>query len=128
MKLNCRMAEKNNTFKAVPQDSTKSFQTALRLSDDELRATLTQSAETLVMGVSDNSGAFPLEMSGTTYVTKLIGGEIYDGAYEVTPSFEGQTLPTATKVMAHDVTVDPITVSSVSNTSGGNTVYIGGIF
>lgn len=51
--------------------------------------------------------------------------EIYSGAYSVVPSTDEQTLETATKLMTDDVTVTEIPMFSVTNTSGGNTVYIG---
>lgn len=58
----------------------------------------------------------------------VIGGDVeeYKGAYEVTPKLEAQTLPTASKVMRNDVEVKEIPITRVSNTSGGNTVIIGG--
>lgn len=52
----------------------------------------------------------------------------YTGAYEVDPTFETQTLATAMKYLAEDVTVNAIEVDTVSNLQGGNTVYIGGMF
>lgn len=51
--------------------------------------------------------------------------EIYSGAYSVVPSVNEQTLETATKLMTDNVTVTEIPMYSVSNISGGNTVYIG---
>lgn len=53
--------------------------------------------------------------------------EIYDGPYEVDPSFENQILETSHKLMLEDVDVHPIEVARVTNLSGGITVYIGGI-
>ena len=52
---------------------------------------------------------------------------VYTGATTVSPDFVGTTLPTANKVLVSNVTVNPIQVQSVSNLSGGRTVYIGGI-
>jgi hypothetical protein len=49
------------------------------------------------------------------------------GTYSVDPSFEQQTLPTANKRMTADLDVNAIEVASVTNPSGGNTVYIAGI-
>lgn len=66
--------------------------------------------------------------TGTPIARDYVGGEPYEGEYEVQPSFEVQTLPTAHKLLANNLTVDAIEVSTVSNLSGGNTVYIGGIF
>lgn len=52
---------------------------------------------------------------------------IYTGATVVEPDFNGITLQTANKTLVSNVTVKPIKVESVSNLSGGRTVYIGGI-
>lgn len=52
------------------------------------------------------------------------GGKPYEGAYEVTPTVEGVTLPTKSRVMMDDLTVNKIPIFEVGNTSGGNTVYI----
>lgn len=51
----------------------------------------------------------------------------YTGEYIIDPDFEGQVLHTQQKYMTDNVTVNPIQVESVSNLSGGRTVYIGGI-
>ena len=51
----------------------------------------------------------------------------YTGQTVVNPNFVGVVLPTANKVLAQNITVNPIEVQSVSNLSGGKTVYIGGI-
>lgn len=53
--------------------------------------------------------------------------EIYRGDYIVDPDFTEQTLYTKDKKMLNDVTVKAIEVQRVSNTSGGRTVYIGGL-
>ena len=57
--------------------------------------------------------------------TKLIGGELYEGEYSVTPQTTEQTLETAQKVLTDDVTIRSIPFFDVSNTSGGITVFIG---
>lgn len=57
-----------------------------------------------------------------------VGGDPYAGEYTVDPDFTGHTLPTKNKLLLENVVVNPIEVTSVSNTSGGKTVYIGGIF
>ena len=51
----------------------------------------------------------------------------YTGAYNVDPKFTAQKLATNGKKMLDDVTVEAIEVQRVSNTSGGRTVYIGGL-
>lgn len=50
---------------------------------------------------------------------------VYDGAFEVAPKFEKQTLATKDKLLKNDVTVSEISVARFSNTSGGRTVIIG---
>lgn len=50
---------------------------------------------------------------------------LYEGDYEVTPKVIEQTLPTAEKLLSEDVTIKEIPYFEVSNTSGGNTVFIG---
>lgn len=50
--------------------------------------------------------------------------EVYEGAYTVTPKVEAQTLLTANKFLQDDVSVHGVPFYEVSNTSGGNTVYI----
>lgn len=54
-----------------------------------------------------------------------IGYEDYSGPYAVTPKVESQSLSTADKHMAHDVTIEPIPYCEVSN-QNGKTVIIGG--
>lgn len=49
----------------------------------------------------------------------------YSGETEVTPATTAQTLATAQKLMANDVTINPIPYYEVGNNSGGNTVHIG---
>ena len=51
----------------------------------------------------------------------------YTGEYDVDPKFTAQKLATNGKKMRDDVTVEAIEVQRVSNTSGGRTVYIGGL-
>lgn len=52
-------------------------------------------------------------------------GEEYTGPTTVTPSGSVQTLPTARKYLAQDITVREIKRWSVGNTAGGKTVFIG---
>ena len=57
-----------------------------------------------------------------------VGGDPYTGDYVVDPSFVKSTLPTKDKLLFEDVTINPIEVARVSNSSGGKTVFIGGNF
>ena len=50
----------------------------------------------------------------------------YKGDYSVTPRLESQTLKTENLVMDFDLEIQKIPIERVSNTSGGNTVIIGG--
>ena len=52
-------------------------------------------------------------------------GEEYTGPTTVTPSGSVQTLPTAHKYLAQDITVREIQRWDVGNTAGGKTVFIG---
>lgn len=50
----------------------------------------------------------------------------YEGDYLVTPKFVDQTLQTSQRILKEDVRIEKISVTRVSNSSGGNTVIIGG--
>lgn len=49
----------------------------------------------------------------------------YPGPYSVTPTLEGLSLFTANKSTRHDIEVEPIPTSKVSNPQGGYTFMIG---
>lgn len=51
---------------------------------------------------------FPVKFDNIQTATKLVGGEVYDGPLEVTPTRDVQTLPTSGKVLAHNVVVNAI--------------------
>lgn len=48
----------------------------------------------------------------------------YEGAYEVTPTVEGFSLPTAKKTLSRNINVRKIPIYETGNTAGGETVYI----
>lgn len=54
-----------------------------------------------------------------------VGYEDYVGPYTVTPKVGSQSLGTADKHLAHDVTIEPIPYYEVSN-QNGKTIIIGG--
>lgn len=54
-----------------------------------------------------------------------MGGDPYDGKYEIIPKLTQQILGTKNKLLAEDLLVDKIPITSVSNQSGGNTIIIG---
>lgn len=55
-----------------------------------------------------------------------VNAEEYEGSYTVTPKISEQKLPTKNKFLIDDVIVEKIPITTVSNTSGGTTVIIGG--
>lgn len=57
--------------------------------------------------------------------TVAIGGAEYMGDYRITPKVKQQTVPTKDRLLRKDMTVEAIPFFNVSNTSGGDTVYIG---
>lgn len=55
-----------------------------------------------------------------------VGGEIYEGDYDITPkTSEPVKLPTEGKLLVDDVTVRKIPYYEVTNETGGLTIYIG---
>jgi hypothetical protein len=71
-----------------------------------------------------------LKAGGTLHgVLSMFKGdyEPYTGPYDISPNFEGITIATANRYLSNNITILPIQVDSVSNTSGGRTVFIGGI-
>ena len=76
-------------------------------------------AVTFRFGQTD-SPVMAVELGRPVYM----GGEPYEGPYDVTPKVTAQTLPTAKKLMRDDVSVRAIPYFDVSNPAGGNTVYI----
>lgn len=72
---------------------------------------------------SDGSARFRLDTKVDVTKSDL---PLYEGAYDVTPNMEKTTLQTKDKLMGSNVVVNAIPVYSVANSSGGNTVTIGG--
>lgn len=70
------------------------------------------------------SGAIAGDISLSGAIHQPVGYTDYSGPYEVTPRVKGQTLHTRDKHMTEDVTIHEIPVYSVSNSAGGDTVYI----
>ena len=71
-----------------------------------------------------NSKCLNAEFAGFQKVSEIKDAEPYTGAYEVTPKVEAQTMHTAQKLMAQDVTIKAIPIYDVTNNTGGSTVYI----
>lgn len=80
--------------------------------------------------VLDGELSLNIPMDGEVgIITKVVERDlpVYTGATTVEPDFDGIVLMTAQKVVNQNITVNPIQVESVSNPTGGRTVYIGGI-
>lgn len=60
-----------------------------------------------------------------TEVVQVADAPSYEGKYIVDPDFKEQTLETANKLMADNVTIKEIPHFEVDNESGGTTFYIG---
>lgn len=50
----------------------------------------------------------------------------FQGPYVVTPQAEEISLPTQDTLLKDNITIESIPFFEVSNTAGGNTIYIGG--
>lgn len=95
--------------------------------DGTLESTGTITGTLSAVGTITGTLASTESISGTLTIPTYIDVDLYEGDYTVSPDFEGVTLETTNKTLTDDITVSPIQVETVSNTSGGNTVYIGGI-
>lgn len=83
---------------------------------------LHQDTAALPLTLQDNSAGLDADFGQC----QVVGyAEHYTGDYQVTPTADGTTLPTAQKQMDDDITVHPIPYYCVSNPAGGETVYIG---
>ena len=71
-----------------------------------------------------DGGSMAVTFGQAQPVPEFVGGEIYDGPYQVTPKVTAQTIPTKDRVLLEDVTILEVPVYRVSNNSGGTTVYI----
>lgn len=66
-----------------------------------------------------------IDMSHTVNVMGELGYPMYEGPYDATPTIDGLKLATKRRSMSKDVSIEPIPIGSVSNSSGGRTVTIG---
>lgn len=77
------------------------------------------------MTVNVESPSIPMEL-GTAINVEVVDAPVYDGNYDVMPTFEQQNLETRNKLLREDVIVHPIAVSRTQNLAGGTTIFIGG--
>ena len=83
-------------------------------------------AENMVVDVDFEAESMTIESDfGEVYrLTEYVGGELYQGEYEIVPTVEGQTLETKDRVLIENIKILEIPFYNVSNTAGGSTVYI----
>lgn len=62
--------------------------------------------------------------TGSPIIREFIGGEPYEGEYTVTPSMEPQTLDTANRLLARNVTINPIPSNYGLITWNGSTLTV----
>lgn len=89
-----------------------------------LRVSFSETQQSFNAGLFENDHTFTANLGEVQKVTEYVGGEKYEGSYDITPKVEAQTLPTKEKVLLDDMRIRAIPFFSVSNTSGGSTVYI----
>lgn len=62
--------------------------------------------------------------TGSPIIREIVGGEPYEGSYSVTPTSETQTLPTNGKLLARDLTINPIPSNYGLITWNGSTLTV----
>jgi hypothetical protein len=93
--------------------------------DLELSVELDQ--KVISLEISDDN-THQMEIESPIVIQQVDDSEKYEGEYTITPKFTEQILETKNKFLKDDIDVEAISVSRVTNLSGGTTVYIGGIF
>ncbi len=73
----------------------------------------------------ENNAHIDLDFGDVQEVTVSKDNTLYTGDYFVTPTVNGQILPTADRLLVEDMTINPIPYYDVGNLAGGSTVYIG---
>ena len=89
-----------------------------------VKVQFTEITKNLPVKFVESGGTLHAKMGEIHKVTEYIGGEEYEGAYEVTPKVEAQTMQTKNKVLIDDMTIKGIEIHRVKNNGGGTTVYI----
>lgn len=90
-----------------------------------IKVKFTELAKNIPVKFKENTKLFNAKFGEVHTVTKLVGGEQFEGEYIVTPKVKEQILQTRNKVLVEDMTIKAIPIFNVTNNSGGNTVYIG---
>lgn len=63
-------------------------------------------------------------ISGAVTIPAAVGVDAYTGSYEVTPSQQAQTLNTAQKYLARNITINPIPSNYGLITWNGSTILV----
>lgn len=124
MNLEAKFKENTNELATGFQESTESFPVNVGENAQSFPARFEESDQSFSAQLKEEEILLHPNFGEVQTVTKYIGGEPYDGSYEITPKIEKQTMPTEGKVMVSDVTIHKIPYFEVSNNGGGNTVYI----
>ena len=90
--------------------------TALQTSD----ALVIQPPSVLVDATPGNADV----STGSPVIREIVGGELYDGSYTATPTSGTQTLPTNGKLLARDLTINPIPSNYGLITWNGSTLTV----
>ena len=90
--------------------------TALQTSD----ALVIQPPSVLVDATPGNADV----STGSPIIREIVGGEPYEGSYTVTPTSGTQTLPTNGKLLARDLTINPIPSNYGLITWNGSTLTV----
>ena len=86
---------------------------------------ITRSGETVV--VQNGSGKVDVASSSAVIGVQsavIVGGVPYGGSYEVTPSSETQTLPTASRALAQNIVINPVPSHYGLITWDGSTITV----
>lgn len=70
------------------------------------KATLTGDITTPTLTVSGSASIAPMRLSGN--ITVSTGAEPYSGTYEITPTTQMQVLNTKDRILAQNITINPI--------------------
>lgn len=82
------------------------------------------SKQTFDIEFKESNQSLNFDFGEVQTVTEYVGGTLYDGDYEVTPTVAAKRLETAKKIMNEDLIIKAIPYAEVSNGANGKTVTI----
>lgn len=118
--------DKNGSYEVYPDDGCLMSKVVVEANVPERKEEQKE-----IVKITENDTYFITPEEGKVFSEVVVevdvgDAERYEGSYNVTPTFEEQKLETKNRVMREDLVVTEIPISRVSNTSGGNTIIIGG--